>query len=290
MTKLQLRIAAAAGISLVVLIAAAYSGRNGLIVDPGNVALLINQYTGKVDTHVRHAGWNAQPPFSGNEIVEIPTYLRTYTMVKDSREGAHQGDDSVTVQTLSSNTLNVDCSITYHINFDPMHEDKIITLYQKYRSEFNDFDDFEEHQLRPAFRQAIVDAFGLNNTDAAMTGAGKRAAAAYALNQLNSRFNPDSIVIDDVRIRTIYPDQATVQTLISRLQAQQDLRLAQLNMELQSINNQKAILKAQADAQAAKIRAASLTPRLVAYRHLKDWNIVVVPSGSIVNISSDVSQ
>jgi regulator of protease activity HflC (stomatin/prohibitin superfamily) len=265
------------------------SGRGGLIVDPGNVALLINHYSGKIDPHVRHAGWNAQPPFSGNEVIEIPTYLRTYTMVKDSKEGAHIGDDSVTVQTLSSNTLNVDCSVTYHIAFDPQHEERIISLYQKYRSEFSDFDDFEEHQLRPAFRQAIVDAFGLNNTDVAMTGDGKRAAAAYALNQLNTRFNPDSIVVDEVRIRTIYPDAQTVQTLLSRLQAQQNLRIAQLNMELQSINNQKAVLKAQADAQAAHIRAASLTPRLVAFHHIKDWNIEVVPSGSIVNIPPDSS-
>jgi regulator of protease activity HflC (stomatin/prohibitin superfamily) len=266
------------------------SGGAPLVVAPGNVALLINHYTGRVDPRVRHAGWNAQPPFSGNEVIEIPTYLRTYTMVQDSREGAHLGDDSVAVQTLSSNTLNVDCSITYHINYDPAHQDRIIMLYQKYRSEFNNFDDFEEHQLRPAFRQAIVDAFGLNDTDHVMTGAGKRAAAAYALNQLNQRFNPDSIVIDEVRIRTIHPDEQTVQTLLSRLQAQQNLRLAELNMQLQMINNQKAILKAQADAQAARIRAASLTPRLVTYRHLKDWDIVGVPSGSIVNIPPDNSQ
>jgi regulator of protease activity HflC (stomatin/prohibitin superfamily) len=258
-----------------------------MIVAPGNVALLINQYSGKVDPRIRHAGWNAQPPFSGNEIVEIPTYLRTYTMVQDSQEGAHTGDDSVAVQTLSSNTLNVDCSITYHINYDPQHPEKLITLYQKYRGEFNNFSDFEENQLRPAFRQAIVDAFGLNNTDVEMTGAGKRAAAAYALNQLNTRFNPDSIIIDEVRIRTIHPDAATVQTLIGRLQAQQNLRLAELNMQLQQINNQKAILKAEADAQSAKIRAASLTPRLVAYRHMKDWSVTGVPSSAIVNIPDE---
>jgi regulator of protease activity HflC (stomatin/prohibitin superfamily) len=279
-----------AALFLGVISIAGCGGKGGLIVAPGNVALLINHYSGKVDRHVRHAGWNAQPPFSGNEVIEIPTYLRTYTMVKDSHEGSHLGDDSVAVQTLSSNTLNVDCSITYHIDFDSSHEDKIITLYQKYRSEFQDFDDFEEHQLRPAFRQAIVDAFGLSNTDVAMTGAGKRAAAAYALNQLNTRFNPDSIVIDEVRIRTIHPDAQTVQTLISRLQAQQNLRIAQLNMELQSINNQKDILKAQADAQSAKIRASSLTPRLVAYHHIKDWDIEVVPSGSIVNIPPSTQQ
>ena len=74
-----------------------------------------------MDPDVRHAGFNAQPPFSGNELIEIPTYERTYTMVKDAGEGAHAGDDSVLVNTLSSNTLRVDTSVTYHIAWDPAH-------------------------------------------------------------------------------------------------------------------------------------------------------------------------
>ena len=92
---------------------------SGFVVKTGNVGLVINHYTGRLDSHVRHAGFNAQPPFSGNELIEVPTYERTYTMVKDSGEGAHAEDDSVLVNTLSSNTLNVDTSITYHIAWDP---------------------------------------------------------------------------------------------------------------------------------------------------------------------------
>ncbi len=52
------------------------------MVKTGNVGLVINHYTGRVDSRVRHAGFNAQPPFSGNELIEIPTYERTYTMVQ----------------------------------------------------------------------------------------------------------------------------------------------------------------------------------------------------------------
>jgi len=264
-------------------------GGNGVIVKPGNVALIINHYNGQVDPRVRHAGFNPQPPFSGNEIIEIPTHMRTYTMVKDQTEGAHQGDDSVMVNTLSSNTLHVDCSISYHINFDPHHEDQIVSLYNKYRTQFTDFNDFEEKQLRPAFRQAIVDAFGLKNTADTMTGDGKRAAAAYAFQKLNTEFNPDSIVIDEVRIRAIYPDDATVATLRTRLEAQQNLRLSTLNMQLNAITNQRAILAAQAQAEAAHIRAASLTPRLVKFRHIKDIEIVGVPSGAIINLPTETT-
>ncbi len=261
-------------------------GRNtsGFVVKTGNVGLVVNHYTGRVDPRVRHAGFNAQPPFSGNELIEIPTYERTYTMVKDTGEGAHGDNDSVLVNTLSSNTLNVDTSITYHIAWDAAHPEHITALYSKYRNQFTDFAAFEEQQLRPAFRQAIVDAFGSATTSQNMTGDGKRRAAAYALKELNDRFNPDSIVVDEVRIRAIYPDDATVAALRSRLQAQQNLKLAQLNLQLQGLVNQKAVLAAQATAQAAHIRAASLTPRLVKFKHIQDIEIVGVPRGAIVNL------
>lgn len=262
-------------------------GSSGVVVKPGNVALIINHYSGAVDPRVRHAGFNPQPPFSGNQMIEIPTHMRTYTMVKDDTEGAHQGDDSVMVNTLSTNTLHVDCSISYHISFDPKHPEQIVSLYNKYRTQFTDFSDFEEKQLRPAFRQAIVDAFGLKNTSDVMTGDGKKEAAAYALKQLNSRFNPDAVVIDEVRVRAIYPDDATVAALRTRLEAQQNLRLSTLNMQLNTITNQRAILTAEAQAQAAQIRAASLTPRLVKFRHIKDIEIVGVPSGAIINLPTE---
>ncbi len=262
---------------------------SGFVVKAGNVGLVVNHYSGKVDPRVRHAGFNAQPPFSGNELIEIPTYERTYTMVRDSGEGPHPGDDSVLVNTLSSNTLNVDSSVTYHIAWDAQHPDQLIALYQKYRNQFRDFGSFEEAQLRPAFRQAVVDAFGLASTSQNMTGDGKRKAAAYALQELNTRFNPDSIVVDEFRIRAIYPDPATVTALRSRLQAQQNLKLSQLNLQLQQITNQKSVLAAQAGAQAAHIRAASLTPRLVRFKHIKDIEIVGVPRGAIVNVPSDAS-
>jgi regulator of protease activity HflC (stomatin/prohibitin superfamily) len=274
---------------IIILVAGILIVRNtsGFVVKTGNVGLVVNHYTGRVDPNIRHAGFNAQPPFSGNELVEVPTYERTYTMVRDSAEGGHPGDDSVMVNTLSSNTLNVDTSITYHINFDRSHEHQIVELYTKYRNQFSNFGSFEETQLRPAFRQAIVDAFGLATTSDNMTGVGKRSAAVYAMKELNDRFNPDSIVIDEVRIRAIYPDPATITALRSRLQAQQNLKLAQLNQTLQQLHSQRDVLAAQADAQAAKIRASSLTPRLVKYKHIQDLDIVGVPRGAIVNLPSD---
>ncbi len=276
-------------IAAIILLAAILIGRNtsGFVVKTGNVGLVVNHYTGRVDPRIRHAGFNAQPPFSGNELIEIPTYERTYTMVKDSTEGSHSGDDSVLVNTLSSNTLNVDTSITYHIAYDRAHPEEITALYNKYRNQFVDFGAFEEAQLRPAFRQAVVDAFGLASTSQNMTGDGKKAAAAYALKELNTRFNPDSIVIDEVRIRAIYPDDATKAALRSRLQAQQNLKLSELNLQLQGLVNQKSVLAAQAQSQATHIRAASLTPRLVNFKHIKDIEIVGVPRGAIVNLQNN---
>lgn len=258
----------------------------GTVVKTGNVGLVINHFSGKVEGRIRHAGFNPLPPASGYEMLEIPTHKRTYTMVRESGEGAHGGsDDSVRVNTSTGNVLNVDTSITYHLAYDPARESEISALYSKYRSQFQGkgFSAFEEVQLRPVFRKAVGDAFGRMSTVEAMTGDGKLKAAKSALQELNTRLNADSIVVDEVRIRAIWPDDNTKNTLRTHLVAEQNLTLSTLNQKLAQINNERAISKAEADAKAARIRASALTPRLVRYKHLDDINIVGVPPGAIVN-------
>ena len=257
----------------------------GTVVKTGNVGLVINHFSGKVEGKIRHAGFNPLPPASGYEMLEIPTHKRTYTMVREGAEGAHGGDDSVRVNTLTGNVLNVDTSVTYHLSYDASREDEIKALYSKYRSQFQGtgFAAFEEVQLRPVFRKAVGDAFGRMSTVEAMTGDGKNKAAKGALQELNTRLNADSIVIDEVRIRAIWPDENTKNTLRTHLVAEQNLTLSTLNQKLAQINNERAISKAEADAKAARIRASALTPRLVRFKHLDDINIVGVPPGAIVN-------
>lgn len=260
----------------------------GTVVKTGNVGMVVNHYSGKVDGDIRHAGFNPLPPASGYEMVEIPTHKRTYTMVRSGGEGAHTGDDSVRVNTASTNVLNIDTSVTYHLAFDPAHPEDLKNLYAKYRSQFqgNGFDAFEENQLRPLFRKYVSNAFGKMSTVEAMTGDGKNKAAADARAELNKALNNDSIVIDEVRIRAIWPDDNTKNTLRTHLVAEQNLRLSTLNQQLASIANAAAVSKAEAEAKAARIRAASLTPRLVRFKHLDNIRIVGVPRGAIVNAGS----
>ena len=259
----------------------------GAVVKTGNVGLVVNHFSGKVEGKIRHAGFNPLPPASGYELLEIPTHKRTYTMVREGGEGAHSGDDSVRVNTASTNVLNVDTSITYHLAYDPARENEIKALYSKYRSQFqgNGFAAFEETQLRPLFRKAVSDAFGRMTTVEAMTGVGKTKAAKNAVSELNRRLNDDSIVVDEVRIRAIWPDDNTKNTLRTHLVAEQNLTLSTLNQTLAQINNERAISKAEADAKAAHIRAGALTPRLVRFKHLDNITIVGVPQGAIVNAS-----
>ncbi|MBC8101230.1 MAG: SPFH domain-containing protein [Cytophagales bacterium] len=271
---------------LLVFAAAALSGCSGFVVKTGNVGLVVNHYTGNIDGRVRHAGFNAQPPFSGSELIEIPTYQRTYTMVQDSAEGTHTGDDSVLVNTASSNNLHADVSVTYHIVYDPARGAEIVRLYNKYRTQFqgSGFGAFEETQLRPLFRNAVSNAFGKASTLEAMTGQGKQRAAEDARNALNLQLAPDAIRVDEVRIRAVYPDESTKKTLRTHLEAEQNLRLATLNQKLSDLSSQKEVSRVTAEAQAARLRAASLTPRLVKFRHLDKLNIIGVARGSVVSI------
>ena len=117
-----------------------------------------------------------------------------------------------------------------------------------------------------------------------MTGEGKRKAAQDATNALNQQLAPDSIHVEEVRIRAVYPDEATKKTLQTHLEAEQNLRLATLNQKLSELQNQKEVSRAAAEAQAARLRAASLTPRLVKFKHLDSINIVGVARGSMISV------
>lgn len=264
----------------------------GTVVKTGNVGLVVNHYSGKVDGKVREAGFNPLPPVSGYQMIEIPTHKRTYTMVRGSGEGSGGADDSVRVNTASTNVLNVDISVTYHLAYDPSRQDALKNLYAKYRAQFqgSGFDAFEELQLRPLFRKYVSNAFGRMSTVEAMTGEGKTRAAEDARTALNKALNADSIIVDEVRIRAIWPDENTKNTLRTHLVAEQNLRLSTLNQTLAELSNARAVSRAEAEAKATRIRAASLTPRLVKFKHLDNIRIVGVPRGAIVNAGAEPTE
>src|SRR5437773_5746862 len=95
--------------AILFLVAAAYSAI--AIIQPGNVGVVFNRWSGALKTVGQGAAWRV--PWI-TQVQSYPVALRTYTMVERSAEGSTQGDDSIDLPTREGQHIRQDISVTYN--------------------------------------------------------------------------------------------------------------------------------------------------------------------------------
>src|SRR5438093_900611 len=91
------------------LVAAVYSSFT--IIQPGNVGVVFNRWSGALKTVGQGVAWRV--PWV-TQVQSYPVALRTYTMVQRGAEGAMQGDDSIDLPTKEGQHIRQDISVTYN--------------------------------------------------------------------------------------------------------------------------------------------------------------------------------
>src|SRR5262249_56907721 len=87
--------AVASGLAGVLLIVAA-GWASFTIIQPGNVGVVFNRWSGALKTVGQGVAWRI--PWI-TQVQSYPVALRTYTMVERSEEGTVRGDDSIDLPT-----------------------------------------------------------------------------------------------------------------------------------------------------------------------------------------------
>ena len=91
------------------LVAAVYSSFT--IIQPGNVGVVFNRFSGALKTVGQGVAWRV--PWV-TQVQSYPVALRTYTMVRRGEEGTVQGDDSIDLPTKEGQHIRQDISVTYN--------------------------------------------------------------------------------------------------------------------------------------------------------------------------------
>jgi len=91
------------------LVAAVYSSFT--IIQPGNVGVVFNRWSGALKTVGQGVAWRV--PWV-TQVQSYPVALRTYTMVQRGEEGAMNGDDSIDLPTKEGQHIRQDISVTYN--------------------------------------------------------------------------------------------------------------------------------------------------------------------------------
>ena len=241
-------------------------------IDPGNVGLVLNVWTGQVETRLMPAGTHWQG--ATEQVIEVPTSQRTISLTSTD----NSGKEPVQVNT-STNMLTVDLSCQYHI--DPYHARD---LYNKYQDQFEDLNAFEDINLEPSVKEAVNYAIGDMDTATALTTVGKQEAERECLAALNQEWAPQGIVFSNFMIRGIDQDAQSKELMSTTLTKMQDIANAQIALQQQVIDNQRTIQEATADATVNRLQAASLTDLYVRDQVLGRVKTIYVSSKDILGV------
>ncbi len=94
---------------VLLLVAAVYSSFT--VIQPGNVGVVFNRWSGALKTVGQGLAWRI--PWV-TQVQSYPVALRTYTMVQRGPEGAQRGDDAIDLPTREGQHIRQDISVTYN--------------------------------------------------------------------------------------------------------------------------------------------------------------------------------
>ncbi len=248
-------------------------------IEPGNIGLVLDTYTGDLEPKYMSAGTHYNGPWE--TVIEVPTMQRTISLTNSDKDA--QGNVSARAVQVNTptNMLTVDVSCQYHI--DP---DKSGDLWRKFHEQFENLDEFEAIQLEPAVKEAVNYSMGDMDTMKALTTAGKQETEQQALKLLNDEWEPQGIIFSNFMVRGVEQDEETKKLLSSTLAMQQQISNAQLALQQQKIDNETLLQQARTDAKINQLQNSTLTDLYVQDQELGQVKKLYLPSKDLMGLLS----
>lgn len=254
-------------------------------VRPGYVGVVFDKVTHTVTSKARQPGWTLLNPFT-QSMQEYPVTIQNYTMVQKSTEGQTTGDDSIKVQSSEGQQVNLDVVIQYQVN-----RDEAGALYEDWAGQ--DITIVEDRVVRAYTRSAVPEIAALYGWEEIT--ASKRAEIADRIEEdLTKEFTHRHLVLVSFGIREVHLPETLQQALTVKIQAQQQAEQQKYQLEqakvqaeqarvtaegqaaavkAQAIGEADAIrVRAEAQAKANQLLAASLTPELIQSQQIQKWD------------------
>src|SRR5438093_748967 len=130
------------------LVAVVYSSFT--IIQPGNVGVVFNRWSGALKTVGPGVAWRV--PWI-TQVQSYPVALRTYTMVERVAEGSMRGDDSIDLPTKEGQHIRQDISVTYNTS-----QEKAADVFRSFRGA--DISDIESTFIRRTITTVSQNAAG----------------------------------------------------------------------------------------------------------------------------------
>lgn len=254
-------------------------------IPAGYVGVVYNM-NGGVEDEVLTQGWKFVSPTK--KVTKYSIALEPSYMTAD-KQGDSEDDESFEIPTKEGASLETDVAFSYSYKLE-----EVPNTFARFRGQ--DGKAILKSFIKPkmqAWIKEITPEFSMMEIVST-----KRGAVNAALTErLGERFRPYGIVIDNIALADVRPDDETARAITEKIQAQEALEKAKVNAEkdkvdanrdkeVAQINAEKARIEAQgkadaklieanAEAEANKMIAESLTDKLNENTKIKKWNGVV---------------
>ena len=239
---------------ILVLVAVAYGSFT--IIQPGNVGVVFNRWSGALKTVGQGVAWRI--PWV-TQVQSYPVALRTYTMVRRSAEGTVQGDDSLDLPTKEGQHIRQDISVTYNTS-----QEKAADVFRSFRGA--EIGDIESTFIRRTIITTAQNAAGqMSLTDLISNQRGQ--LQGQIQDNLQHEMNKMGFVVDKVNLGASHLPDAIEQQMQQKMAAQQQAQQAEYELQ-----RQQTLAKAKAQAEANKLLQEALTPLLIQNKAIERWN------------------
>ena len=254
-------------------------------IPAGYVGVVYNM-NGGVEDEVLTQGWKFVSPTK--KVTKYSIALEPSYMTAD-KQGDSEDDESFEIPTKEGASLETDVAFSYSYKLE-----EVPNTFARFRGQ--DGKAILKSFIKPKMQswiKEITPEFSMMEIVST-----KRGTVNAALTErLGERFRPYGIVIDNIALADVRPDDETARAITEKIQAQEALEKAKVNAEkdkvdanrdkeVAQINAEKARIEAQgkadaklieanAEAEANKMIAESLTDKLNENTKIKKWNGVV---------------
>ena len=242
------------------------------IIQPGNVGVVFNRWSGALKTVGQGVAWRI--PWI-TQVQSYPVALRTYTMVRRSQEGSMRGDDSIDLPSKEGQHILQDISVTYNTS-----QEKAADVFKSFRGA--DIGDIEGTFIRRTIITVAQNAAGqMSLTDLISNQRGQLQTHIQA--DLDQEMNKMGFVVDKVNLGASHLPDVIEKQLQQKMAAQQQAQQADYELQRQQTlakakvaeaegEAQATLVKAKAQAESNKLLQEALTPLLIQNKAIERWN------------------
>jgi regulator of protease activity HflC (stomatin/prohibitin superfamily) len=241
-------------------------------INPGNVGIVIHKMGGGVDRVPLGQGLHVRNPITTG-IEEYPVFMQTLILTRAGGEGGATNDE-INVNSVEGQPVSLDVSLSFEL--DPL---KTPNLYTTFRT---DIEHIQHGYVKQSIRQALQEVLG-SEPIADMLGPKKAEVVARTQQLIATRLAPYGFLVKQFTINEVRAPAEVMAAINTKNVMQQQALTAQNELQKNMYNARgdsirasgraMAILtEAQAQAEANRLLAASITPTLVQYEMTKKWN------------------